>query len=62
LLKENFPSSKVVLIAQDRFYKPLTEEEKRNISNKNFDHPDSLDFEMIQNVLSELRFYLSTFF
>ena len=49
-LKEN-----VVVIPQDSYYKDLghlTEEEKRI---HNFDHPDSIDFELLRGQLKELR-------
>ena len=49
-LKEN-----VVIIPQDSYYKDLshaTEEEKRV---HNFDHPDSIDFELLRQQLKELR-------
>jgi len=49
-LKEN-----VVVIPQDSYYKDLghlTEEEKRV---HNFDHPDSIDFELLRGQLKELR-------
>lgn len=46
---------KVTVIPQDSYYKDLgdaTEEEKRV---HNFDHPDSIDFELLREQLSELR-------
>lgn len=49
-LKEN-----VVVIPQDSYYKDLghlTEEEKRV---HNFDHPDSIDFDLLRQQLEELR-------
>ena len=49
-LKEN-----VVVIPQDSYYKDLshaTEEEKRT---HNFDHPDSVDFDLMHEQLKELR-------
>ena len=49
-LKEN-----VVVIPQDSYYKDLShasEEEKRT---HNFDHPDSVDFELLHEQLKELR-------
>ena len=49
-LKEN-----VVVIPQDSYYKDLghlTEEEKRV---HNFDHPDSIDFDLLRAQLKELR-------
>ena len=49
-LKEN-----VVVIPQDSYYKDMshaTEEEKRT---HNFDHPDSVDFDLLHQQLKELR-------
>ena len=49
-LKEN-----VVVIPQDSYYKDMshaTEEEKRT---HNFDHPDSVDFELLHKQLHELK-------
>ena len=46
---------KVTVIPQDSYYKDLshaTEEEKRV---HNFDHPDSIDFELLRHQLRELR-------
>jgi uridine kinase len=46
---------KVVVIPQDSYYKDLShasEEEKRV---HNFDHPDSIDFELLRHQLKELR-------
>jgi len=45
----------VVVIPQDSYYKDsshLTEEEKRN---QNFDHPDSIDFRLLQEQIAELK-------
>jgi len=46
---------KVTVIPQDSYYKDsshLSEEEKRN---QNFDHPDSIDFELLCSQLAELK-------
>lgn len=46
---------KVTVVPQDSYYKDsshLTEEEKRN---QNFDHPDSIDFELLCSQLSDLK-------
>ena len=50
----------VVVIPQDSYYKDLshaTEEEKRV---HNFDHPDSIDFELLRQQLTLLRLLLQT--
>lgn len=46
---------KVTVIPQDSYYKDsshLSEEEKRN---QNFDHPDSIDFELLCSQLADLK-------
>ena len=46
---------RVVVIPQDSYYKDLshlTEQEKRD---HNFDHPDSIDFDLLREQLHELR-------
>lgn len=46
---------RVVVIPQDSYYKDsshLSEEEKRH---QNFDHPDAIDFKLLQEHLKELR-------
>lgn len=36
----NLQEKRVVLIAQDSFYRPLTPREHANVSSYNFDHPE----------------------
>lgn len=46
---------RVVVIPQDSYYKDsshLTEEQKRH---QNFDHPDSIDFKLLQEQLADLK-------
>ncbi len=46
---------RVVVIPQDSYYKDsshLSEEEKRN---QNFDHPDAIDFRLLQDHLAQLK-------
>lgn len=48
-------SENVTVIPQDSYYKDsshLTEEEKRN---QNFDHPDSIDFDLLCSQLADLK-------
>lgn len=49
------PDKRVALISQDSFYKPLSKEEKIHVADKNFDAPDALDFELMQDVLLKLQ-------
>ena len=51
----SLPAESVVVIPQDSYYKDLshyTEEQKRV---HNFDHPDSIDFELLRAQLKDLR-------
>ena len=44
---------RVVLISQDSYYRGLTEEEKLNVHQYNFDHPDAIDSEtLFQDIVS----------
>ncbi len=54
-IKEVFPNDEVVVIPQDSYYRdnigiPLEERQKIN-----FDHPDSLEFELLISHLEQLR-------
>jgi uridine kinase len=54
-LLEEFPNGKVVVIPQDSYYKDnghIPPEERQNI---NFDHPDSLEFDLLINHLKQLK-------
>ena len=44
----------VVILSQDRFYRPLTKEERINIAKYNFDHPNAFDFHAFYECLVEL--------
>eukprot|EP01087_Luapelamoeba_hula_P009011 TRINITY_DN2295_c0_g1_i1.p1 TRINITY_DN2295_c0_g1~~TRINITY_DN2295_c0_g1_i1.p1 ORF type:complete len:261 (+),score=53.25 TRINITY_DN2295_c0_g1_i1:209-991(+) len=46
---------RVALVSQDSFYLPLTEEEKQNVQEYNFDHPESFDWELLTKTLETLR-------
>ena len=39
----------------DCFYRPLTDEERVDCSNYNFDHPNAFDWELLLDVLKELK-------
>ena len=43
-----------LLITQDAYYKDLSSLSLKERANQNFDHPDSLDFELLKNHLIEL--------
>ncbi|MDO5442689.1 MAG: uridine kinase [Bacteroidia bacterium] len=54
-VKDRLYDQKVVIIPQDSYYKDMadcSEEEKRN---HNFDHPDSIDWELLCEQLAELK-------
>ena len=54
-IKDRLDGENVVVIPEDSYYKDLshlTEEEKRH---HNFDHPDSIDWELLCEQLSELK-------
>ena len=40
---------------QDSFYKALTEQQRADVVNYNFDHPDAMDHDALINVVQELR-------
>jgi len=44
----------VSIISLENFYKPLNEEEKKNIKSYNFDEPEAFDWEMLMRVLEDL--------
>ena len=46
--------SECLLFSMDTYYKDLTEEQQKNISEYNFDHTDALDFELLNKHLNSL--------
>jgi len=51
---ENFPKNEVAILSQDSYYKDnshLNEEEKKKI---NFDHPNSLEFDLLVKDVKKL--------
>jgi len=49
------PKNKTVLIAQDSYYKDLSHLSIEEKSKQNFDHPDSLDFDLMKSHLIDLQ-------
>ena len=49
-------NQRVVCISQDSFYRELRDYEREEAfkGNHNFDHPDALDNELIQNILMDI--------
>jgi uridine kinase len=54
LIMHNLQEKRVVLIAQDSFYRGLTQEEHDNVSSYNFDHPDAIDVAALVETLRNL--------
>lgn len=52
---EELPKNEVVVISQDSYYNDLGHMTKEERSKVNFDHPNSIDFELLINHLNELR-------
>ena len=50
----NFSQSTIALIEQDSYYKDLSNITMKERNKINFDHPDSVDFELMQNHISAL--------
>lgn len=44
-----------MLLSQDSFYKGLTPEQIKDVHNYNFDHPDSIDWNLLIQTLKELK-------
>lgn len=45
----------VVMLSQDSFYRGLTSEEKANVKDYNFDHPDAFDNEALMDCITKLK-------
>jgi len=54
LIMQNLQEQRVVLIAQDSFYRPLTKLERENVAKYNFDHPDAIDTKYLVEILQKL--------
>lgn len=53
-LRETF-SDRAILISQDNYYKDLSHLNEEDRAKQNFDHPDSIDFELLKNHLLLLK-------
>jgi uridine kinase len=49
------PKNETLLIAQDAYYKDLSHLSSEEKAKQNFDHPDSLDFELMRSHLIDLQ-------
>jgi len=53
-IASDFAPSEVVVIQQDSYYKDLSKFSMEERSNMNFDHPDSVDFGLMKDQLTDL--------
>jgi uridine kinase len=53
-LLENF-SDRAILVNQDNYYKDLSHLTKEERAKRNFDHPESIDFDLLQKHISLLK-------
>lgn len=51
---------KVLVVGMDSFYKGLTEDEKKDPSEVNFDSPDSIAWDLVRSTLKDLYLRKST--
>ncbi|OQD42293.1 uridine kinase [Croceivirga radicis] len=52
---DELPENEVVVISQDSYYNDLSHLTKEERSKVNFDHPNSIDFDLLMHHLNELR-------
>ncbi|WP_029511630.1 uridine kinase [Croceivirga radicis] len=52
---DELPENEVVVISQDSYYNDLSHLTKDERSKVNFDHPNSIDFDLLMHHLNELR-------
>ena len=52
---QRLSNQRVVIIAQDSFYRGLTKEEEENVSEYNFDHPDAFDKNALLECIHQLK-------
>jgi len=46
--------TRVSIIAMDSFYKPLTKQQRKNVADYNFDHPDAFDWELLIKTMRDI--------
>lgn len=54
-IREALADDRVVIISMDNFYRPLTQEERANVEDFNFDHPSAFDEAEIARCLDNLK-------
>eukprot|EP01090_Pellita_catalonica_P014695 TRINITY_DN3805_c0_g1_i2.p1 TRINITY_DN3805_c0_g1~~TRINITY_DN3805_c0_g1_i2.p1 ORF type:complete len:248 (-),score=44.34 TRINITY_DN3805_c0_g1_i2:274-1017(-) len=47
-------NQRVATLSLDSFYRPLTEEERSNVTEYNFDHPEAFDWELALEIMKSL--------
>lgn len=45
----------VVILPTDSFYRPLTDEERADVGNYDFDHPTAFDWPLLRETLASLK-------
>merc|ERR550539_479470 len=51
---EELQCKRVDIISMDSFYKPLTPDQRANVANYNFDHPDAFDWTLLLQTLKAI--------
>lgn len=54
-IETHFANKRVLVISLDAYYKPLTEEQLKDVANYNFDRPEAFDFELLRSDVEKLR-------
>lgn len=54
-LANKFPQKEVLIISQDSYYKDLNELSLNERAEQNFDHPSSLDFNLLKKHINDLK-------
>ncbi|KAF7838182.1 uridine kinase-like protein 1, chloroplastic [Senna tora] len=55
MIIQQLQDHRVVLVCQDSFYRGLTDDESKHVSEYNFDHPDAFDTEQLVECISKLK-------
>jgi len=51
---KRYPKGKILIIEQDSYYKDISNMDYENRCNQNFDHPDAIDSDLIEEHLKKL--------
>ena len=51
LIMNSLQEKRVVLLAQDSFYRPLTAQERIKVKEYNFDHPDAIEWSLLVRIV-----------